>query len=147
MRKADIEPDQTAHSDKDRTELCTLWTLYLRRSVPSTISTDLLRRIITYEEQAKTQGGLGRKEQKALLGQHVTHKGRRTSPALKPGSRLMREWQGVVHHVDITEGGCLYQGASYPSLSAVAQTITGPTGQGPDSFGWLKAGKRNKVKI
>ena len=55
--------------------------------------------------------------------------------ALSPGTRLVREWQGVSHHVLVLTGGFEYLGHSYPSLSAVARHITGTAWSGPLFFG------------
>lgn len=51
------------------------------------------------------------------------------------GTRLMREWQGVEHHVTVLEDGFEYQGRRYKSLSAIARTITGTRWSGPRFFG------------
>ncbi len=59
----------------------------------------------------------------------------RPLPALKPGVRLMREWNGQTHVVDVTEEGILWSGETYPSLSAIARAITGARWSGPRFFG------------
>ena len=41
------------------------------------------------------------------------------------GTRLIRDWQGVVHCVTVRDDGYEYQGRPYKSLSAVARAITG----------------------
>lgn len=56
------------------------------------------------------------------------------SPSLRPGTRLMREWNGRMHVVDVVEGGFLLDGKSYRSLSAVARRITGARWSGPRFF-------------
>lgn len=60
---------------------------------------------------------------------------------LKPGIRLLREWQGVTHEVIVLDAGVQYQGKAWASLSAVAREITGTRWSGPLFFG-LK-GQRN----
>ncbi|CAK0750002.1 DUF2924 domain-containing protein [Azospirillaceae bacterium] len=55
-----------------------------------------------------------------------------------PGTRLVREWQGVEHAVTVLEDGFEYCGRPYKSLSAVANAITGTRWSGPLFFG-LKA--------
>ena len=42
-----------------------------------------------------------------------------------PGTRLVREWQGVEHAVTVLENGFEYRGRPFKSLSAVANAITG----------------------
>jgi hypothetical protein len=60
--------------------------------------------------------------------------------ALKPGSALIREWSGVRHEVAVTEAGFEYAGATFRSLSKVAERITGTHWNGQVFFG-LKARK------
>ena len=47
----------------------------------------------------------------------------------------MREWQGTVHEVIVLEKGVRYRDRDWPSLSAVAQEITGAHWSGPRFFG------------
>jgi hypothetical protein len=54
---------------------------------------------------------------------------------LKPGTRLLREWQGVTHEVRVLDSGFDYAGQTYKSLSAVARAITGTPWSGPMFFG------------
>jgi hypothetical protein len=54
---------------------------------------------------------------------------------LVPGVRLLREWNGRTHVVDVTEAGYLYEGETYRSLSAIARKITGAHWSGPRFFG------------
>jgi Protein of unknown function (DUF2924) len=60
--------------------------------------------------------------------------------SLKPGARLMREWHGRTHTVTVTEDGFEYAGTSYPSLTKIAQKITGAHWSGPRFFGLPTAG-------
>lgn len=57
------------------------------------------------------------------------------TPPLAPGTRLMREWNGRMHVVDVTEQGVLFDGKLYRSLTAVAKRITGTHWSGPRFFG------------
>ncbi|ANK81841.1 MAG: hypothetical protein TEF_14320 [Rhizobiales bacterium NRL2] len=54
---------------------------------------------------------------------------------LRPGSRLVRQWQGRTHIVDVVEGGFSYDGRTYSSLTAIAFEITGARWSGPRFFG------------
>ncbi len=62
------------------------------------------------------------------------------SLSLKPGARLVREWGGCTHTVTITGDGFEYAGENYPSLTKIAQKITGAHWSGPRFFGLLKPG-------
>jgi hypothetical protein len=54
---------------------------------------------------------------------------------LKPGTSVVREYQGVRHIVTISEGSFVWQDKSYDSLSAIAREITGSRWNGPRFFG------------
>lgn len=54
---------------------------------------------------------------------------------VKPGTRLLRTWQGKTHEVLVTDTGVLWRGRPYRSLSEVARTITGQRWSGPLFFG------------
>jgi hypothetical protein len=56
-------------------------------------------------------------------------------PALRPGTRLVREWNGRTHVVDVSEDGFVFDGKTYRSLSAIAKRITGAHWSGPRFFG------------
>lgn len=59
----------------------------------------------------------------------------RTRKRLTPGARLMREWGGRTHVVDVIEGGYVFEAKVYPSLTAIAGKITGVHWSGPRFFG------------
>lgn len=62
--------------------------------------------------------------------------------SLEPGTRLVREWNGSTHVVEVTERGFVWNGQAYRSLSAVARAITGARWSGPRFFGLgLRDGK------
>jgi Protein of unknown function (DUF2924) len=60
---------------------------------------------------------------------------KRFRPQLKPGTRLMREWQGRTYEVVVLDDGFSWQGTRYNSLSAIARKITGTAWSGPLFFG------------
>ncbi len=55
------------------------------------------------------------------------------------GTQLIREWQGVDHHVTVRDEGYEYQGRPYQSLSSVARAITGTRWNG-----WVFFGLKNQ---
>jgi hypothetical protein len=57
------------------------------------------------------------------------------APAPRPGTRLVREWNGRTHVVDVSEDGFVFDGKTYRSLSAIAKRITGAHWSGPRFFG------------
>jgi hypothetical protein len=59
----------------------------------------------------------------------------RQAAAPKPGTRFIRDWNGATHIVDVVDGGYLWKGTRYRSLSVIARTITGARWSGPRFFG------------
>lgn len=118
----------------ERSALLALWAEMLGGAPPKRMSAPLLRRILAFELQARRQGRLCRAYERRLtrmaLGQ-----ARRATPGIRPGGRLIREWNGVTHVVDVTDDGYLWRDDRYRSLSAVARAITGAHWSGPRFFG------------
>ena len=54
-----------------------------------------------------------------------------TVPAMKPGTRLVRQWRNEVHLVNVEANGYEYRGIRYQSLSEIARLITGTRWSGP----------------
>ncbi len=54
---------------------------------------------------------------------------------LTPGARLLREWRGKTHVVDVIDGGYVFETKVYPSLTAIAEKITATHRSGPRFFG------------
>lgn len=57
-----------------------------------------------------------------------------------PGTRLIREWQGVQHVVTVRQHDFEFEGRPYQSLSAIARAITGTRWNGWTFFGLRKPG-------
>jgi len=123
-----------------RDELLERWRALYGTAPPSHISRPILVRAIAYRLQERIFGGLQpatrrlleRVAEETRAGGTVT-----TAPArvLKPGTRLLREWQGVTHEVIVLEDGVLFRGKRHRSLSEVARAITGSRWSGPRFFG------------
>ena len=127
-------------------ELRERWFALNRRHPPARLSLRLLRYGISYQLQEAAHGGLKPSTAKALdrLAAPCTKSARPLAPKLKPGSRLLRRWQGVTHEVEILEDGVLYRGELRRSLTEVAQQITGAHWSGPAFFGLTgKRGRRD----
>ena len=67
-------------------------------------------------------------------------------PAIKPGTRLIRQWKDQVHIVNVEEGNYEYRGARYESLSEIARLITGTRWSGPLFFGLKSSQKAPEAK-
>ena len=58
-----------------------------------------------------------------------------SAASIKPGTHLMREWNGRTYQVEATKEGYVLDGTTYRSLSAIAKKITGAHWSGPRFFG------------
>lgn len=118
----------------DREDLMAAWTGIIGTPLPKGLSQTFIRRTLAYELQARDRGGLP-KDFDARLSKSVAASGRRAAPALCPGGRLLREWNGRTHVVEVTAEGFLWKGQFHRSLSAIARAITGARWSGPRFFG------------
>jgi hypothetical protein len=120
-------------------ELKARWEDLLGAPPPRHISRKLILRAVAYRMQEEVHGGLPTRSRKQLDRVAADLAAGRAPKApnrkVKPGTRLLREWQGVVHEVVVLESSVLYQGKSWPSLTAVAREITGARWSGPRFFG------------
>lgn len=116
-----------------------LWARHLKIPLPRHRSRDLLARALSYHLQARTHGGLTqtlRRKLDDLTPRFVANKDFAPAPTErpKPGSVLVREWNGVSYAVTVTSTGFLYEGRSFASLTAVARVVTGTHWNGPHFF-------------
>jgi len=118
----------------DRATLVATWTDVLRAPVPKGLSKALMRRLLAIEIQTRQFGGLS-KRTKAALCKPPDQSARPKSKGLQPGGRLLREWNGVTHVVDVTHDGFVWKDTRYRSLSRIAREITGAHWSGPRFFG------------
>ena len=122
----------------DRPALVATWSEMFPYPVPKGLSQPFLRRFLAFELQARRFGGLP-KGFLTDLDKQISGKTQNYHVGLKPGGRLLREWNGVTHSVEVIEGGFRWNGETYRSLSSVARAITGARWSGPRFFG-LKEG-------
>jgi hypothetical protein len=69
-----------------------------------------------------------------------------SSARIKPGTRLIRQWDGQTHQVTVAEDGFEYKGERYKSLSEIARLITGTRWSGPLFFG-LKQSQKDQTRL
>ncbi|EJF90297.1 DUF2924 domain-containing protein [Bartonella tamiae] len=122
-----------------RSDLLDLWRNVITTPPSRTMGRNVMCGILAFEIQSKQYGGLNKTFQKELkryetalnAGKIIKTKGHK----LRQGSRLLREWNGITHHVEVTENGYLWNGKLYRSLSSIAKAITGTHWSGPRFFG------------
>ena len=107
---------------------------------PRSLSRDFLLRGITYKLQERALGGLPKSILRKLSvseAESPSTQCRKPSPrtVVKPGTRLVREWNGQTHTVLIHADGVEWRGKRCRSLSIVAREITGAHWSGPRFFG------------
>jgi len=122
-----------------RSELRAEWRRLYGAEAPIRLGRALLIAAVAYRLQQEAFGGLRPELRRRLL--KIAEAARRgeemmpAAPRLKPGTRLMREWQGRTHAVVVTDSGFLWHQAHYRSLSQIAREITGTRWSGPVFFG------------
>ncbi len=131
-----------------RAALGALWTRLFDRPVPKGLSPQLMNRFLAFEIQARAVGGLAAGFVETLA-QRAGAASAMPKPAarLRPGGRLLREWNGVTHVVDVDADGFLWSGRQFGSLSAIAKEITGAHWSGPRFFGLTGGGAGGGGKV
>jgi hypothetical protein len=121
-------------------ELRQQWRGLYKTQAPPNLSRELLLGAVAYRMQEVAFGELrpARQRQLRQIAQQFDRIGAakaRPRPELKPGTRLMREWQGRTYDVLVLDDGFSWQNTHYRSLSALARKITGTAWSGPLFFG------------
>lgn len=120
-----------------------LWRQTFKSLPPAALSKDMLGRMIAFHIQEKALGGLSRASLRLLddfeRGKPATETAHRR---LKPGTVLVREYQGERHSVVVASDGFAWREQTYSSLSIVARLITGTNWNGPKFFGMRLSGSK-----
>ena len=138
--------DEIAHlRDLDLTGLRARWKSVTRRIAATHVPRHILIGTLAYRLQADAWGDLDAATVQLLnRAAHVESK-REILPLtaklslrkhkLTAGTVLMREWNGQHHRVTVSEGGFVFDGKTFASLSTIAFSITGTKWNGPRFFG------------
>ena len=123
--------------------LASAWTEIFATPMPE-VAPSLLRRALAYERQERKFGRLPAVLRKQLEAAAAGKTAAMPEPPLKlkPGTRLMREWNGTMYSVLVTANGFDFAGRTCTSLTMIARKITGAHQSGPRFFG-LKRAKRS----
>jgi len=133
----DISVEQIDNMKRDA--LITLWKELFSEPVPWRASQSFMRHVLAFEVQCRQNTGLPTGFIKRLQKQAVGDQSKRSKLEPKPGGRLLREWNGITHVVDIADGHYVWKEQQYRSLSAIARAITGAHWSGPRFFGLSRA--------
>jgi hypothetical protein len=131
----DVARELAALAELDRTALLGRWRMAFGRDAPPRLSRPLMEKALAYEVQVKVFGGLPSRTRRALRAAAKADRKWALSNLPSRGTRLIREWHGTVHEVEVLEDGYLWRGARHRSLSAIARAITGTKWSGPRFFG------------
>ena len=134
-----LSDDLAALATMSPAQLRAEWRRVHKQAAPS-LPTDILRRGIAYRLQERVHGSLPSavsRELERIAARHA--KGLVTIGSdltrLKPGTRLVRSWQGRTYIVMVSDDGFILDDRRFSSLSQVAEAITGAHWSGPRFFG------------
>ena len=130
-----VEREIAALAELDRTALLERWRDAFGRGAPPRLSQALMEKAIAYEIQVRAFGGLPARTMRALRATVKADGGPASNRLPGAGTRLVREWNGALHEVEVLEDGYLWRGERHRSLSAIARAITGTKWSGPRFFG------------
>jgi DUF2924 family protein len=102
---------------------------------PKGLTKHMIGRMIAYRIQEEAFGGLDRVTVKLLDRLARGVKPNELNRHLKPGTVLVREYNGERHTVTVVPDGFRWRDRTYSSLSIIAQAITGTKWNGPRFFG------------
>lgn len=105
------------------------------KKCPVNAKKEYLKPRIAYRLQELAFGGLSEESRLKLLklSRNINAIGQHSD--LIPGTKICREWSGIIHQVEVLKDCFEYQGQKFKSLSAIAQRITGTKWNGPKFFG------------
>lgn len=135
MTTAEMTIEVARLRDLDLAALRARWRAVTGKAAPRHLPRHLLFRMLAYRVQADAFGGLSRDSVRML--DRIAAGGAVHAPARETGAGtvLVREWNGVRHHVMVVKDGFAWSGETYRSLSEVAFAITGTKWSGPRFFG------------
>jgi len=141
-KQAPAQPSALPHwdslKDLDRRGLAEAWQQAFGRPIPPKLFRNTAIPILAYRLQALKFGDLSPAAERYLASLLPRKDGKPTKPPprrLKPGTRLLRTWQGRTFTVTVTDDGFVWDGTTYRSLSIIARKITGTAWSGPAFFG------------
>jgi hypothetical protein len=130
-----VARELAALAELNRPALLQRWRMAFGRDAPPRLSRALMEKAIAYDLQVKAFGGLSSRTRRALRAAAKADGKSTLSNLPSRGTRLVREWHGALHEVEVLDDGYLWRGTRHRSLSAIARAITGTKWSGPRFFG------------
>ena len=116
----------------ERADCLVLWQNAFGRLPPKYLSPRFVKRVLIWELQCRLLGETPARTDRVL---RRIAAGKTPPGTAKPGSHLIREWNGRTYQVEVMAVGYVMDGKAYRSLSAIARRITGAQWSGPRFFG------------
>ncbi len=131
--KIDVDAELASIAAMSVEDLRALWRKRRGCDPPPALTKDLIARVLAWSVQVEALGEPARVRRilASVASGSTPLPGRR----VKPGSVIMREYEGTVHEVTVLPDGFLWRDKTWPSLSAIAFEITGTKWNGPRFFG------------
>ena len=134
-----------------RPELLALWRELFAQPAHPKLRRDLMIPILAYRIQENAYGGLKPSTRQSLQKLAANLEQNRKAPLLltlqlKPGTKLLRQFQGEIHEVLVVDEGFEYRGKRYKTLSEIARQITGTRWSGPLFFGLKQTRKARSAE-
>ena len=144
--RAKVEDQLRALCVADTAAVRKTWSKMFGATVPKNASREFLQRAMAHELQVKGYGGLKAATKRRLvqIAQAIEKDPDYCpgpAPPLKPGTKLIRQWQDRRIEVMVLETGFAFEGRTYGSLSKIAAEVTGTRWSGPVFFGLKKTGE------
>ena len=111
----------------------------LHKQAAPTLPENLMRMALAYRLQEKARGALP-----AMIVRELARMAARgpsdatprpIAPVIRPGTRLVRSWNGRTITVLAVDDGFLFEDKHFASLTSIARAVTGARWSGPRFFG------------
>jgi len=147
LAPADVAAEIARIGDLDAAALRALWPTWFETPMPARMRKATLALVLAHRIQSVTLGGLTKTAARTLDAVAAQEFGEATRASaqrihVKPGTKLVREYHGRVHDVDVVDDGYVWNGTRYRSLSAIARAITGTQWNGLVFFGLKPTGRQ-----
>ena len=127
------------------------WRRLFRSDAPKKLSRDLLALGVGWKVQERALGGVSAvtTRQLAELARTMetgTDLVKVRKVTLRPGAKIVRNWNGETHEVAVIENGFVWREQTWTSLSAIAREMTGTRWSGPRFFGLVTTSRSRKAR-
>lgn len=122
--------------NKSPEELRGIYNSIFNHKAPGNAGVSQLRPLIAYRLQELATGGLtdATKSRLDAMVKGIPALGTKRQNSMIPGTKICREYNGIMHEVIVEKDGFVWNGQKFKSLSAIARKITGAQWNGPRFF-------------